>query len=81
MTSKDKAEELLIEYGKIIAVDRKFKADENGAEETITFDKEIAKKCALHCVDKLIVEQKQYSNCEYCSSTDWEQVKTEIEKL
>jgi len=78
MTPKEKAEELLSIFAKIIPASS-YEAYEEGVK--INFDLENARQCALVAVEELIIEENNYNNGSFYPSKFWKEVKQEIEKL
>ncbi len=82
MTAKDKAQELIITFGKIIAIDKQFKATEDGAEETFICDETMVKKCAIEAAREVITELESLDVGDYDAElTFWDTVIKEIEKI
>jgi hypothetical protein len=69
MTSKEKAEELIIKFAKL--------PEEGSLMWYLSF--EIAKKCALLLVDEILKVTSESYDIDHINW--WQEVKTEIEKL
>lgn len=84
LTPKDKALLLFIDIGKIISIDSKFKSNEDGGEQTHTFDKVIAKKLATMFVDRIMDEMYVHygwgTEAEILNQ-EWKDIKKELEIL
>jgi len=78
MTPKEKAEELLSIFAKIIPASS-YEAYEGGVK--MNFDLENARQCALVAVEELIIEKNKWENGSFYTSKYWDYVKQEILKL